>query len=73
MPWRQIAAVSWKEAAGVTLFLIPHVRQVVKRLAVEMTRHVEARRLLLDKVKAHDIHMGGAGLNLGSRDDADAV
>jgi hypothetical protein len=73
MPWRQIAAVSWKEAAGVTLFLIPHVRQVVKRLDVPGHLYGEARRLLLDKVKAHDIHMGGAGLNLGSRDDADAV
>ena len=73
MPWGQISAVSWKEGTAVTLFLIPHVRQVVKRLEVPGPLYGEARRLLLDKIKAHDIHMGGAGLDLGSRDEADAV
>jgi hypothetical protein len=33
----------------------------------------EARRLLQDRIKAHDIHIGGAGLDLGSRSEADAV
>ena len=73
MPWGKIAAVSWKEGAVVTLFLVPHMRQVVKRLEVPGNLYGEARRLLLDKIRAHDIHMGGAGLDLGSRDGADAV
>jgi hypothetical protein len=33
----------------------------------------EARRLLRDRITAHDIHIGGAGLDLGSRDERDAV
>jgi hypothetical protein len=33
----------------------------------------QARRLLRDRVKAHDIHIGGTGLDLGSRDDQDSV
>jgi hypothetical protein len=73
MRWGQIAAVSWREGASVTLFLVPHARQVVKRLEVPGHLYGEARRLLLDKIRAHDIQIGGAGLDLGSRDDADAV
>jgi hypothetical protein len=33
----------------------------------------EARRVLLDRVKAHDIHIGGAGLNLGTREEGDSI
>ena len=71
--WGQIGAVSWMEGASVTLLLVPHVRQIVKRLEVPGHLYGEARRLLLDKVRAHDIQIGGAGLDLGSRDGADAV
>ena len=71
--WGQIGAVSWREGASVTLLLIPHVRQVVKRLEVPGHLYGEARRLLLDKIQAHDIQMDRAALDLGSRDGADAV
>ena len=71
--WGQIGAVSWREGASVTLLLIPHVRHIVKRLEVPGHLYGEARRLLLDKVRAHDIQMGPAALDLGSRDGADAV
>lgn len=73
MPWGRISAVSWKEDAGVTLVLISHFRHVAKRLEVPGHLYGEARRLLRDKVKAHDIHIGGSGLDLGSRDEQDAV
>ena len=73
MPWGRIAAVSWKEEAVVTLVLISHFRHVAKRLEVPGHLYGQARRLLRDKVKADDVHIGGAGLDLGSRDAADAV
>ncbi|MDA1185322.1 MAG: hypothetical protein O2930_11855 [Acidobacteria bacterium] len=73
MSWGQIAAVSWREKSGVTLFLVPRVRQIARRLDVPGPLYGEARRLLQDKIKAHDIHMKGAGLDLGSRDEADVV
>ena len=73
MPWARISAVSWREEAVVTLVLISRARHVAKRLEVPGHLYGQARRLLLDKVKAHDVHIGGAGLDLGSRDDADAV
>src|SRR5687767_114532 len=73
MAWGQISAVSWKEEGGVTLVLISHFRSIAKRLAVPGHLYGQARRLLRDKVKTHDIHVGGSGLDLGSRDDQDAV
>ena len=73
MPWGQIAAVSWREGAVLTLVLIPHVRPVAKRLEVPGHLYGEARRLLQDKVKAQDMHIGGSGLDLGSRNEQETV
>jgi hypothetical protein len=73
MRWGQISAVSWKEEERVTLILISHFRNIAKRLQVPGPLYGQARRVLRDKVKAHDIHIGGSGLDLGSRDDQDAV
>lgn len=71
--WAQISAVSWKEEDAITLVLISRFRQIARRLEVPGHLYGQARRLLRDKVKAHDVHIGGAGLDLGSRDEADAV
>jgi hypothetical protein len=46
---------------------------MARRLEVPGHLYGQARRLLRDKVKTHDIHIGGSGLDLGSRDDQDAV
>jgi hypothetical protein len=73
MPWGQISAVSWKENDHVTLVLISHFKSMAKRLEVPGHLYGQARRLLRDKVKAQDIHMGGSGLDLGSRKDEDSV
>ena len=74
MRWGQIAAVSWKEDQGkVTLLLVSHFRSIARRLEVPGQLYGQARKLLREKIKAQDIHIGGAGLDLGSRDDADAV
>ena len=73
MPWGQISAVSWKEEGTVTLVLISHFRNIARRLQVPGHLYGQARRLLRDKVKTHDIHFGGSGLDLGSRDEQDAV
>ena len=73
MQWAQISAVSWKEEERVTLLLISHVRNIARRLEVPGPLYGQARKLLREKIKAHDIHFGGAGLDLGSRDESDAV
>ncbi len=75
MPWGQIAAVTWREEGpgAVTLVAISRRRNLARKLSVPGHLYGEARRLLRDKVKAHDIHIGGAGLSLGSRDESDSV
>lgn len=71
--WGQISAVSWKEGDRVTLVLISHARNIARRLVVPGPLYGQARRLLRDRVKAHDIHIGGAGLELGTREETDTV
>jgi len=71
--WAQISAVSWKEEGRVTLILISHFRSIAKRLEVPGHLYGQARRVLRDKIRDHAIHMGGTGLDLGTRDDADSV
>jgi hypothetical protein len=73
MPWSQISAVSWKDEGSVTLILIAHGQSLARRLEVPGPQYGQARRVLLDRIKAHDIQMGGAGLNLGTRDEGDSV
>jgi len=73
MRWAQISAVSWKEEGRITLVLVSHFKNIAKRLEVPGNLYGQARRLLRDQIKAHAIHIGGTGLDLGSRDEADAV
>ncbi len=71
--WTHVSAVSWKDEGAVTLILISRLKSLARRLEVPGNLYGEARRVLRDKIKAHDIQMGGAGLDLGSRDASDAV
>lgn len=73
MKWSEISAVSWKEQPTVTLVLISHVQSIARRLQVPGHLYGQARRLLRDRIQTHDIHMGGAGLDLGARDERDTI
>lgn len=73
MPWSHISAVTWRQDGPVTLILISKLRSLARRLEVPGNLYGEARRVLLDKVRAHDIHFGGAGLDLGGGDGTDTV
>jgi hypothetical protein len=71
--WSQISGVAWKEDGGVTLVLISHLRNIARRLQVPGQLYGEARRLLRERIKTHQIQMSGTGLDLGSRDGQDAI
>ena len=73
MKWSEISAVSWKEEPTVTLVLISHVQSIARRLEVPGHLYGQARRLLRDRVQTHDIHIAGAGLDLGARDERDSI
>jgi hypothetical protein len=70
--WEDISGVSWRQEGPVTLLLISHVRYIAKRLQVPGHLLGPARKLLRDKVSTHHLHLGG-GLDLGLRDERDAV
>jgi hypothetical protein len=71
--WDKISGVSWRQEGAVTLLLISHIRNIAKRLQVPGHLYGEARKVLRDKVREHDLHLTGAGLDLGLRDERDAV
>lgn len=71
--WPHISAVSWKENGRITLILISHVRNIARRLDVPGPLYGQARKVLRDKIRDHDLHIGGSGLDLGSRDERDSV
>jgi hypothetical protein len=72
--WANISSVSWKEEAGQTiLMVVSRGKAAVRRVAVPGRLYGEARRVLLDRIKAHDVHIGGTGLDLGSRGETDGI
>lgn len=82
MPYRQITGISWREhgpaegadAPGhVTLLLISHVKSLARRVDVPAALYGEARTLLRDRIKAHDIQIDAGGLLLGAHDERDSV
>jgi hypothetical protein len=73
MKWAQISAVSWRDEGAKTLILISKFRQIARRLKIPGDLYDQARRLLRVQVNKHALHIGGTGLDLGSRDEADAV
>ena len=72
MNWSEISAVSWKEEPT------RHARADFPReehcppAGGARASYGQARRVLRDRVQAHDIQMGGAGLDLGARDERDS-
>jgi hypothetical protein len=72
--WAEIGGVAWREgASSVTLVLLSRGRGIARRLEVPANLYGQVRRLLRDRVKAHGIDIGGAGLELGARDARDSV
>ena len=66
VPYRQIGGLSWQGGSDLRLVLIDRVRNLVRHLDVPREHYGEVRRLLRDKIAAHDIHFAGKGFDLGS-------
>ena len=56
-----------RRTGAVTLVLISHFRSIARRLEVPGHLYGAGPPVARDRIKAHDIHIGGAGLDLGSR------
>lgn len=73
VPYSRIGGLTWREGEPLTLVLIYRMRAFAQRLVVPETHYGAARRLLRDKIAAHDIHFTGKPLDLGMHDERDDV
>jgi hypothetical protein len=73
VPYSRIGGLTWREGEQVTLVLIYRMRAFARRLVVPDVHYGAARRLLRDKIAAHDIHFTGKPLDLGMHDERDDV
>jgi hypothetical protein len=72
IPYSRIGGMSWREGEQVTLVMIYRMRAFTRALVVPDRYYGAARRLLRDKIAAHDIQFTGKALDLGE-DDAGKV
>ena len=73
VPYANIGGISWREGEHhLTLVLLDRFRDFGRLLTVPQRYYGEARRVLRDKIAAHDIHFTDRKLDLGS-DDRDVV
>jgi hypothetical protein len=73
VPYSRIGGLTWREGEPLTLVLIYRMRAFARRLVVPERYYGAARRLLRDKIAAHDIHFTGKPLDLGMHDERDDV
>ena len=73
IPYSQIGGLTWREGDEITLVLISRVRKLARRLTVPHECYGAARRLLRDKIAAHDIMFVDKSLDLGMHDERDDV
>jgi hypothetical protein len=73
VPYWKIGAVSWREGEEIALVIVSRLRSLARRLVVPGAHYAAARRLLRDKIAAHDIQLMHTGLELGAHDERDDV
>jgi hypothetical protein len=73
VPYWRIGAVSWREGEEIALVIVSRLRNLARRLVVPGAHYGAARRLLREKIAAHDIQLMRTGLELGAHDEIDDV
>ena len=74
VPYANIGGISWREEEHhLTLVLLDRFRDFGRLLTVPQRYYGEARRVLRDKIAAHDIHFTDKSLDLGGSDERDVV
>ena len=71
--YSRIGGLTWRDGDPMILALIYRRRNFARRLLVPLAHYAAARRLLRDKIAAHDIHFTGKPLDLGMHDERDDV
>jgi hypothetical protein len=73
IPYQKIGGLTWREGEAPTLVILYRWRTFARRLQVPQPLYGEARRVLRDKIAAHDIHFTGKSLDLGLHEERDDV
>ena len=73
VPYSRIGGMAWREDEQLTLVLLDRVRDFGRRLTVPESYYGAARRVLRDKIAAHDIHFTGKSLDLSDHDERDVI
>jgi hypothetical protein len=74
IPYNEVGGITWREGEQqITLVVISRLRNLARRLIVPIENYGAARRLLRDKIAAHDIHFTGTGLDLLDHDGREDV
>ena len=72
IPYNEVGGISWREGEhSASLVVISRLRNLAQQLVVPGEHYAAARRLLRDKIGAHEIHFSGTGLDLGEHDERD--
>jgi hypothetical protein len=69
----EIGGLTWREGPPLTLVLGYRQRPVARRVIVPPQHYAEARRLLLDRMEAHELHFTGKPLDLGLHDEREDI
>ncbi|HEX7088364.1 MAG TPA: hypothetical protein VF198_18540 [Vicinamibacterales bacterium] len=73
IPYHQIAGIAWRDGEPPRLLLISRFKELARTLFVPGDYYAAVRRLLRDKIGAHDIMFSGDTLDLGGHDERDDV
>lgn len=73
IPYSRIGGMSWRDKPAPTLVMIYRFRAFARTLVVPDIYFGAARKILREKIAAHDIHFTGKALDLGAHDERDDV
>jgi len=73
IPYHQIGGIAWRDGEPITLLLISRFKEMARPLLVPRSYYSAVRRLLRDKIGAHDIMFAGESLDLGGHDEREDV
>jgi hypothetical protein len=72
IPYSSIGGMSWREGDQLKLVMVYRMKSFARALVVPQNYYGAARRVIRDKIAAHDIQFTGKALDLGE-DDAGKV
>jgi hypothetical protein len=73
LAYADIGSLTWREDTQITLLMVPRNAALARRLVVPQQFYAQARRLLRDRIQAHQIHLARPGLDLLGHDERDDV